>query len=409
MLTLCKIAWRNIWRNNRRSLVIITAIALGLAGGNFIASAYMGMMNQTIEESVHTQLSHIQIHHPGFLKDREIRHDIGNALTTADSLRQHQEIKAVASRLVMDGMAASPHYSAGVSIRGVHPAEERQTTAFHKQIEEGSYFMDDGRLLSVIIGRELADNLQSGIGSRIVLTFQDREGGMTSASFRVEGIFTAAASAYEKRNVFVHVKDLWELTTSQQAITEIAVLLHHDKQLEPMTTSLQITYPELTVRSWKELAPDLEFVVEYTELSLLWIIAVILLGVAFGILNTILMSVLERTHELGVLLSIGMKKARVFAMVMLETVMLSLTGGAAGLAASFVIIRILHPRGIDLTLIGGEALRDFGFSPVIYPELHAGFYLKVTLMVVAFAILAAIYPACKAVTLQPAEAVRKKP
>ncbi len=146
---------------------------------------------------------------------------------------------------------------------------------------------------------------------------------------------------------------------------------------------------------------------EYTELSLVVIVAVILLGVAFGILNTILMSVLERTRELGVLLSVGMKKSRVFAMVILETVFLSLTGGAAGFASAFALITLLQPRGIDLSRIGGEALRDFGFSPILYPELELDFYIKVTLMIILFAILAAIYPARKAVKLQPAEAVRK--
>ncbi len=407
MHTLVKISWRNIWRNKRRSLVIMTAIALGICGGLFISAAYMGLMNQTIEESIQTQLSHIQVHHPAFIHDRELRHAIAGAGAIAESLRKNKEVKGVASRLVVDGMAASPHLSSGVSIRGVHPEEERQTTLFHQQVERGTYFLENGRLPSAVIGEALADDLQASPGSRIVLTFQDVHGEMISASLRVEGVFRATASAYEKNNVFVRARDLAELTGGDEAVTEIAVLLNDEKYIDKIRARLQQDHPELKIRSWTELAPDLEFVMDYTELSLVWIVAIILLGVSFGILNTILMSVLERTRELGVLLSIGMKKSRVFAMVILETVFLSLTGGAAGFASAYILIALLQDRGIDLTYIGGEALRDFGFSPILYPELDLGFYIKVTIMIILFAILAAIYPARKAVKLQPAEAVRK--
>ena len=387
-------------------MVIMVAIALGLTGGNFLSAAYMGLMNQTIEESIEKQLSHIQIHHPDFVADREVRHRIPQGSRIARELRDNEAILSVAERTSLDGMVASPHLTAGVRINGVNPDQERATTRFDEQIEEGSYFGEEGRLPEIVIGKELAGELQSEPGSRIVLTFQDIHGELIHASFRVTGIFRATATAYEKGVVFVQASDLNELTGNTETVNEIALLLKDEGRLKPISESLRNEYPDLKVRTWKELAPDLEFVADITEQSLLMIMAIILLGVAFGILNTILMSVLERTRELGMLMSIGMKRARVFFMVILETLLLSLTGGVAGLAASFVLISLLHQRGIDLTVIGGEALRDFGFSPLIYPELDAMFYLKVTALVVAFAILAAIYPARKATRLEPANAVR---
>lgn len=208
--------------------------------------------------------------------------------------------------------------------------------------------------------------------------------------------------------VFVESEVLSELAGNRDLVTEIAIVLKDPDQYPQLTRELRNAFPELTVRSWEEIAPDLQFIVELTEASLMWIMAIIILGVAFGILNTILMSVLERTHELGMLMSVGMKKARVFSMVVLETVFLSLTGGAGGFIVSFFLIRYLNQRGMDLTAIGGEAIRDFGFSPVNIPELHMGFYLRVGIMIVVFAILASIYPAMKAIKLQPAAAVRKQ-
>ncbi len=245
MHTLVKISWRNIWRNKRRSLVIMTAIALGLCGGLFISAAYMGLMNQTIEESIYTQLSHIQVHHPDFIRDRELRHAIPGAGDIAETLRRNDKVRAVAHRAVTDGMVASPHLSTGVSIRGVHPEEERQTTSFHEQIERGTYFTENGRMPPAVIGKALADDLQSGPGSRIVLTFQDTQGEMISASFRVEGIFRSAASAYEKGNVFVRARDLAQLTGGDEAITEIAILLKDEKYIGEIRTSLQEDHPGL--------------------------------------------------------------------------------------------------------------------------------------------------------------------
>ncbi len=407
MSVLFKIAWRNIWRNRKRSLILVTAIALGLTCGNFISSAYMGLMNKTIEESIEKQISHIQLHKPEFIADREIRYSIEGGREIAKEVQTRPGVKSVSARTKLDGMVASAHLTAGISILGVDPVQEAKTTGIDRDIAEGSFFSQEGRLPQAVIGKELADELQCGPGSRIVITFQDREGDIISSSFRVEGIFTSGSSVFEKTNLFVKQSELGAIAGSNGDVTEIAILLEEEGMARAFRDELRETHPGLSVRDWREISPDLEYVVEITEVSLLWIMAVIMLGMAFGILNTTLMSVLERTREFGMLMSVGMKRIRIFTMVIAETVMLSLTGGAAGFAASLVLIRVLRGRGIDLTAIGGEALRDFGFSPFIYPELHTGFYLKVGVMIVLFAILAAVYPARKATRLQPAEAVRK--
>ncbi len=407
MKTLIKIAWRNIWRNTSRSVILILAIVLGLLGGNFIVSIYLGLIKQNFRDTIERQISHIQIHNPDFVKDNEAQYRIADGLRIVDEINQHSGVKSAAGRTVTQGMAASPHLSTGIRVVGVHPDREIQTTGFDQQIEEGTYFKEEGRLPSAVIGKELAGKLRGGIGSRIVLTFMDIDGEMISASFRVEGIYTIG-KAFEERMVFVHAKDINKLIGDENAVTEIAVLLHHDDAYEKIADELEYTYAGLTVRSWDQLAPDLRFQLEVGEQSVIWIIAIILFGVAFGILNSILMSIFERTRELGMLLSIGMKKARVFSMVIIETVMLSLTGGIIGLVLSFGLVRFLQQRGVDLSAIGGENLREVGFPHFVYPELTLGFYFQVAILIVFFAIIASIYPAVKAIRLVPAEAVRQE-
>jgi putative ABC transport system permease protein len=191
-------------------------------------------------------------------------------------------------------------------------------------------------------------------------------------------------------------------------VTEIAVLLHDNDRYKKVSDELKHTYAGLSVRNWEEINPTLRVQVEMGEQSVIWIIAIILLGVSFGILNTILMSIFERTRELGMLLSVGMKKMKVFGMVIIETVLLSLTGGVIGLVLSFGLVKLLQQRGVDLSAIGGENLRELGFSPFVYPELAAAFYFQVAILVVFFAIISSIYPAIKAIRLVPAEAVRQE-
>ncbi len=408
MRTLIKVAWRNIWRNPARSSLIVAAITVGLIAGNFISAASVGWVNQSFEDTIERRISHIQLHTPGFIEEGEARHRIEGGLTIVQELQEHPAVLATAGRTVLDGMAASPHFSAGVKINGINREWEMNVTGLHEKIENGSFFTEEGRLPSVVIGETLAGKLRADVGSRIVLTFQDVEGEMISASFRIEGIFTSSSTVYEERIVFVQTQDINELIGDTDAVTEIAVLLYDHDAYKHITEELRQTYPELTIRNWEDLAPELALQLGMTEQALLWIIAIILFAVGFGLLNTILMSVLERTRELGMLMAIGMKKMNVFGMVMLETIMLSMTGGILGLILSFGLVRYLHTIGIDLSAVGGENLREFGYSPVVYPDLEMMFYFKVAMLVVVFAILAALYPAVKAVKLVPAEAVRQE-
>ncbi len=426
MKTLVKISWRNIWRNRTRSLIIIVAIVLGLMGGVFSAAVRLGTEQQQYTEAVENQISHIQIHHPEFISNPEPGYFIPDGLSMAEEMTGHPKIRIASPRTVLDGMVASANMSAGVRIKGVNPETEAQTTSLDQLLTEGTYFQDNGRLPSVIIGERLAENLNAGVGSRIVLTFQDITGEIVSASFRVEGLFAVSSTRFMERNVFVRsdvLSDfvgagadtsgdfagayaLSDFTGGDALVTEIAVLLHNSDDYRPMKEELQAKYPDTEVRHWADLMPSLFFSLEFLDQSLIWLVGIIVLGVSFGLLNTILMSVLERVREFGVLMAIGMKKARVFAMVVMETTMVSLIGGVIGVTLSWAMVERLNRTGLDLSGVGGEGMGEFGYASVIYPNIDPGFYVEIIIVVLAFAVLAAIYPAWKAIRLLPAEAVR---
>lgn len=408
MTTILKISWRNIWRNRTRSLIIIAAIIVGLIGGIFSASVRLGAENQRFRDSVENQISHIQIHHPQFIANPELRYPIPDGLHLSEELRQHPDINIASPRIVFDGMAATANLNKGVRIKGVHPDTESKTTYLNELIVEGTYFTEMGRLPSALVGRRLARDLRADVGSRIVLTFQDADGEIMSASFRIEGLYSAASTRFEDRTVFVNAADLSGLLAGDETITEIAIVLHDQEKYRSVAHELSEQHAGLKVRHWADIDPSLFYALEFLERNLVYLVGIIILGISFGLLNTILMSVLERVREFGVLMAVGMKKTKVFGMVVMETTLISLIGGVLGLIASYGLVEYLHRRGLDLSGVGGAGLEEYGFASMVYPEVEPVFYIRIGLLVIVFAIIAAVYPAWKAIRLVPAEAVRQE-
>lgn len=406
MQTLIKISWRNIWRNRTRSIVIIIAIVLGLMGGVFSAGMRLGVETQQFEETVENQISHIQIHHPSFIANPEAHYRIDEGI--ADVLRQMPGVKTVTARTVFDGMIATANMNAGVRIKGVHPPTEALTTGLDQLLEEGSFFTDQGRLPSVILGQRLANDLRATIGSRIILTFQDIAGEMVSASFRVEGIYSVTSLSFEERTVFVKANALNQLIDDPNAVTEVAVVLENPDNYREAAAQIQEKFPQTKVRHWADMAPSLYYSLEFLHQNLAWIVGIIILGVSFGLLNTILMSVLERVNELGILMAIGMKKRKVFSMIVMETTLLSVVGGLIGITLSYLMVILLNIRGVDLSGTGGDGLGEFGYASLVYLKVPPNLYYEIGILVIVFAILASVYPALKAIRLQPAEAVRQE-
>lgn len=400
------IAWRNVWRHPVRSAAIIGAIVIGLLGGNFIAALTNGLLEHNFRETVENQVSHIQVHHPRFPGDPEARHRIEDGQRVFTALAGREDVAAASARLSFDGLAAVAGLSAGVRINAVDPEQEARTTGLDQRLDRGEFLAGEGRLPGAVVGRELAAKLNIDTGSRLVLTFQDPAGELVSASFRVEGVYALASAAHEARHLFVRAADMNRLLGTREAVTEIALRLADGSRYRETAAQVGDAFPALKVRTWEELAPSLYFQQRMLGQGQAWVMAIIMAGVAFGVLNTILMSVFERTRELGVLMAVGMKKRRLFTMVIAETVLLAFSGGALGLLLSLLLVGVLGRTGIDLAAVGGENLRGLGFSPQVYPSLGILFYLRVALMVFIFAVFAAVYPAFRAVGVVPAAAVR---
>lgn len=401
---LFQIAWRNLWRNRFRSLLIALSVAIGMWAGAFIMAIYFGMGNGRLRIAIDREVSHIQVHHPGFSEDQEPKFHFDTD-SVGQVLREQPTVKSFALRSITSGMLATASGSRGVQINGISPAAEQSTRQLGDFLTEGEY-LDTATQHRIFIGADLADKMKLGVGQKVVLTFLDTSAAITSGAFRVCGLYKSFNTPLDERNVFVLKTDLDRMLGLHGRAHEAAVLLQHDDDLDTAFYSISEQLPGLKVEKWQDISPETSLVVSSLDTYTIIYIVIILIALAFGIINTMLMAVLERTREIGVLMAVGMNRLRIFGMIMLETVMLTLVGAPVGLLVAWICVEWLGRTGIDLSGVAGDVMQDFGYASVIYPVLPLNNVLQTIWLILLSAVLSAIFPALKALNLKPVEAIR---
>ncbi len=402
---LLHIAWKNIWRNKKRSIVIIVAIMLGLVGGLFLGALMMGMSESVVNSAIDRYLGHVQIHTKKYQQDSHISYSLNNMQDIRKVFSNNDSISAISERTIIEGMAQSAASSFGVKIVGIKREAEMGVTRLHEKIIEGG-FLDLERTNQILIGKKLADRLNLQIRKKIILTFQDKKGEIIYLACRVSGIFKTESSIFDETTVFLKQQDLQaSLHMDQPIIHEVAIRATSAKLVDQIENDLVKVLAAYDVKSWINLAPELAFLASNIEVFTYLFVAIILFALLFGITNNMLMSVMERIRELGILTAVGMKRIRIFLMILLETIFLSLTGGVFGMILGALLIEYFYSVGIDLSAFS-SSMESFGSSSMLYPFLPTTMYAGLTVMILITANIAALLPAWKATHLQPAEAIR---
>ncbi|MFI5151285.1 MAG: ABC transporter permease [Bacteroidia bacterium] len=402
---LFKVAWRNIWRNKVRSIVVIASVAVGLFAGMFMMAFFWGLAKQEIGSAVEIQLSHIQIHNTSFPDDKDVKFCIDKGPELLQELHKDPRIAAASGRLISTGMISSSSSAFGTEIHGIVPEDEQNVSSLKRDMTEGSYF-EKGKKNQIVIGKRLADKLGVKLHSKIVLTFQSTNGDLTAGSFRIAGLFRSRNSMFDETTVFTTIDDLSPLLGTEAGLHEIAMILKDPLAVGTVSASLRKSHPALLIQPWKELSPEMDMLTGMFDQLMYIIIGIILLALMFGIINTMLMAVLERQREFGILMAIGMNKPRIFFMVVTEAVLLTCAGIPAGILLAIGTVSGLAKHGIDMSA-WSQALQQYGFGTVVYPELQTSSFLPITIMTFLTAVLSSIYPAVKALKFKPAVAIHK--
>lgn len=382
------------------------SISIGLFAGIAVLALYKGMMKSRVHTVIDAEVGHLQIHDSSFKKDYDPKYVISNGAYLLKTITSLPEVKLATPRSISNGMLATTTGSAGVQINGVIPETEYGTSLLNKKIIGGKEF-DTTKKNEVMIGKKLATKMKLKTGSKLVLTFTDTSGNIVSGAFRVAAIYQSDNAPLDERNVYVTMNDMNTLLTTGNAFNEIGIILKNDGDVKKVQQQLQQLFPSCLIETWKEISPETDLLVKTTDQYSYIIMVIIMFALAFGIINTMLMAILERTREIGMMVALGTKRMKIFLLVLLETIFLTLAGTPIGILIGWLVINYYNKHGLDFSGVGREMMSSFGFGSMIYPEFPFDKLTGVLLIVTVTAIVSCLFPAIKALKLQPVEALRR--
>ncbi|MBN1614435.1 MAG: ABC transporter permease [Deltaproteobacteria bacterium] len=401
-----RLGWRNIWRNPRRTTVILIAIIIGVWSMIFLGALMRGMTDQMIRNGIATLTGHIQIHQRDYRNDPAVENSIEDPAPIEAALDERLPTGAHwSARIRVTATAANARYAGGVTLVGVDPQMEARVSFIGKAIKEGRYLREDDPF-GIVVGRALAEKFETGLGKKLVLMTQDTEKNIASRAFRIVGIYRAEMEATEKQFVFVTLPAAREMLKLEKGISEISILLPGHEMVAATLASLRDAPPlsGCDVESWRNLLPLMRAYLEiYDSFIFLWYL-VVFIAMAFGIVNTTLMAIFERIREFGLFKSLGMKPWWIIKEVMAESFFLLLLGILIGNILSFLSVFLLMNHGIDLTRFAAGS-EFFGISRVIYPSVYGRDVLLANLVVFILGLVVSLYPALKAARFKPVEAL----
>ncbi|QBZ82418.1 ABC transporter permease YtrF [Hydrogenovibrio crunogenus] len=417
------IAWRNIWRNPIRSGLTISALAGGLIMLILYAALLEGMSRQMVTYATDISSSHLQMHRSAYIDNQDIYATLPWSYLTA--FEDSSLPVKIAPRLYAAALASSKDNSTGVMIKAIDPQREHHVTKLlsHLRSGEASFEPKQKNALThypVLVGAQLARNLQLSPGSELVLVTQAIDGSIGNAIFEVTGVLKPLEPNFDRMGVLMSIKAYQSLMYQEDGFHELAIKAQNidelntlQKQLQTQITHLQKQTPldelggKVIIRNWKELNPPVADMLELSGTMLL-IVGLIVIGLAsLGMINTMLMSVHERTHEFGTLLAIGMKARWILLMVVIESFYLALISAVIGSIIGSVIAKQFEDKGIDFSHMMPDGYDWAGvvFEPVMKGYLIPEQVFQASLLMILLTMLAALIPSWRIVRLKPAEVI----
>jgi len=401
-----QLAWRNIWRNKRRTAIILTAVVIGVWSMILLGSLMRGIAVGMIKNGISTLTGHIQIHHQGYRNDPAIENSIADPRVVEDVLRKALPPDAQWSpRVRVSAVASNARHSFGVTLVGIDPVAEAKISFIGEAISQGRYLKPDEKN-GILVGERLLEKFDTRLGRKLVLMSQGTNREIASRAFRIVGTFRAEMESTEKQYVFVTRRASQKMLKLKDGISEISILLAGKPDNPGVYKALKTALPsgQFEIHTWRELLP---FQMAYLKIldGFMWIwYLVVFVAMGFGIVNTTLMAVFERMREFGLLKALGMKPWWILREVLTESFLLLITGMAIGNVLGFLCIYGLSVGGIDLSALAAGA--EFaGMTRIIYPAIELKDILLSNMIVLFLGILVSAYPAVKAARFTPVEAL----
>ena len=402
---LSRLAWRYLWRNHRRTIIMVGAIAVGAWAMIFMTALTRGMVDQMVHDGISALPGHVQIHDPEFLDDPSIANRV--ALDDEQLAERFSDagFRGWASRVRVPAVITSERESRGVTLLGIDPAAEKGFSFVDYDEVEGR-FLDSTDDRGIVIGAKLANTLETEVGKRVVIMSQDPDNDIADRGFRVVGLFRASMPAFEDGFVFVGKETAQKLLRIGSATTEVFFVGDDYRDVEPTYEKVVAAVDDsVDVRRWYEVDTYLGTMLSVMDgFVLIWVI-VIFLALSFGLVNTLVMAVFERVREIGLMMALGMKPGMILGQIIIESMLLLAVGLAIGDVLAWASVQPIKD-GLDISVVA-EGMEMMGASSVLYPKLYLYDVVLANVVVLILGFLASLSPAWRASRYEPVEAITK--
>ncbi|MBM9512079.1 ABC transporter permease [Desulfogranum marinum] len=406
------LAWRNLWRNRRRTLIILTAVIIGISSMIVMAAFSRGTVQGMVSNSINNLVGHIKIEHQQHPADPAIEHRI---ITPEKLLRQITAMLPPGSRVVQriraDAMLSTSREHVGLVLVGIDPDLEQGVSFIGRPPAQGTLFGNQNQG-GIIVGRSLLKKINGKLGQKVVITCQGADGTNIAKAFRIQGVFATELESTERAFAFVQLHTMQQMLGVGNDITEIAIQLPDNNGNPPVdlaatTAFLQanVSDKQLLARNWRQMLPAISSYLEmFDGFMLIWYL-IVFLAMAFGLVNTMLMAVYERMREFGLLQALGMRPGCIIKMVMSELLLLLTFGCSISSVAAFITVHFFFSSGIDLAIFA-EGAEFWGISRIIYPLLTSWDIIAANSVVLLLGMFTGLYPALRATKFSPVQTMR---
>lgn len=412
MKTYVILAWRNLWRNKRRTLIAASSVLFAVLLSLLMRSMQRGYYDYMIDASVRMYTGYIQVHGKEYWEKRSLEESMTIDESRINEISKIEGVSHLAKRLETFSLLSYGKITKVAQVVGIDPESEDQLTNLKSKVIEGSYLNDSSK--GILLAQGLAELLNAQVGDTVVIYGQGYHGVTAAELIKVEGIIKFTLPEQNKSFSYLTLSQAQWVFSAPKRLTSLSIMIDSPKRLEEVNSRVKeifgitdgMSNEEYEVMTWEELSPELVQSIQIDNAQGIIMLGILYLVIAFGIFGTIMMMTAERVKEFGILISVGMKKWKLYVVTAMETFFISFIGVLAGGIISLPILIYFVNNPIPLTGEYAEAILAWGFEPILPFAIYPGMFFAQMWTVLAIALLSAFYPMNFIRKLKPVEAVR---
>ncbi len=403
---LLKLAWKNMWRNRNRTIITMASIFFAVILSVATSSLRDGIFDNLVKNVVSFYTGYVQVHKAGYNEEQILDNSFEASAQTEQTILQDKNVSSITPRLESFALASSESITKGCMVVGIEPEKENQITLLKNKITAGAYLNENDN--SVLLAEGLAKRLQLKLHDTVVLIGQGYHGSTAAGKFHIKGLLHFGSPDLNDKVLFMPLSTAQDFYSAYGMLTSYILLLKNTKTAEPTSVAVnKLLGNTYEVLSWGELIPDIKQHIETDTNNAKYVQGVLYMLICFGIFGTLLVMMVERKFEMGMLVAIGMKKIKLMLLLLMESVFTVLGGCILGIIASIPLLYYFNRHPIT---IGGETAatyQRFGFEPIFPTSLDASNFIRHGIIVLVIGLILSLYPMYKAMRINPVTAMKK--